>query len=240
MNIFVVLFSTHSFKKEKETIMKSTILFLCLLYASQPYANLINRGNGLIYDSSQNLTWVQDPLAAIEAARDHPGDIGKTATITLAPNGRSNFGDPAVLYNLRGINYLGYSDWRRPTTVSTITGTTTIEAVLAELTGTNVDGELANLFRDNDTSIFNNITGQVFWAASQQLADPAHGVFSNNGVLMYLVDSNEQVLVNRQIVLASEWAVRSGDVATISTPIPPSIFLFISGLLPFYMKNCRI
>ncbi len=220
--------------------MKSTVLFLSIIYASQSCANLINRGNGLIYDSIQNLTWVQDPLAAIEAARDHPGDIGKTGTITLAPNGRSNFGDVAVLYNLRGINYLGYSDWRRPTTVSTITGTTTIEALLAELTGINVNGELANLFRDNDTSIFNNITGQVFWAGSQQLADPAHGVFSNNGVLMYQVDTNKQVLVNRQIVFASEWAVRNGDVATSSAPIPPSIFLFISGLLPFYIKHYQI
>jgi hypothetical protein len=229
-------------------MMKKTILFLCAMYASQSYASLTNIGNGLIYDSLQDLTWVQDPLATITEATD-PNIPGLLFSPTLTPDGRINFGDRTIITNLNGSllnpdGYKGVRGWRRPTTVSTITGVTTIEAVLAELTGTNVNGELANLFRDNTAaeinSVFTNANNKRFWAGNQQLADPAHGVFSNNGVLQFDTGTGEQVLVNR---LFSQdygfvWAVHSGRVSAV--PLPPSIFLFISGLLPFYIKRFRI
>ncbi len=219
------------------------IMFLMLFCAFQVNASLINRGNGLIYDSTQNLTWVQDPLAAVEAARFQlsPRIPGQTGTITLTPDGRSNFGDPAVLMNLNGTSYKGYSDWRRPGGNAPLGTIATPSEIIASVN--TINNELYNLFNTvgNDLSLFNlPIGGWVFWSSSLQLADPANGLFSNNGVFQFNTQTGASTLVNRQTVLSSEWAVRSGDVAVSSVPLPPSLLLFISGLLPFYIKRFRI
>jgi len=200
----------------------------------------------LIYDSLQDLTWVQDPLAIIAEATD-PNIPGLLRSSTLLPDGQINFGDATIIANLNGTllnpdGYKGVRGWRRPLTVSTITGVTTREALVAEITGTNVNGELANLFGDNTAAEINaafiNVNNKRFWAGSQQIADPAHSLFSNNGVLQFDTGTDEQVLVNRLVSYGYVWAVHSGRVSAV--PIPPSIFLFISGLLSFYITRFRI
>lgn len=219
------------------------IMFLMLFCTFQVNASLINRGNGLIYDSTQNLTWVQDPLGAVEAGRFQPSPriSGQTGTITLTPDGRSNFGDPAVLLNLNGTSYKGYNDWRRPGGISPAGFGVTRAMLIASVNS--MDNELYNLFNTvgNDLSLFNlPVGGWVFWSSNLQLADPANGLFSNNGVFQFNTQTGASTLVNRQTVLSSEWAVRAGDVAVSSVPLPPTLLLFISGLLPFYIKRFRI
>jgi hypothetical protein len=218
------------------------IMFLMLFCAFQVNASLINRGNGLIYDSTQNLTWVQDPLAAVEAARFQPSPRipGQTSTLTLTADGRSIFGDPAVLLNLRGTSYKGYSDWRRPSDAPLPSGLTLDEVIASVNT---LDNELYNLFNTvgNDLSLFNlPVNGWVFWSSNFQLANPALGIFSNNGVFQFDTQTGVSTLVNRQTIFSSEWAVRTGDGAVSSVPLPPTLLLFISGLLPLCVKRFRI
>ncbi len=211
--------------------MNKAIIWLVLFYVTQAQASLINRGNGLIYDSIQDLTWIQDPLASIDIAKHRSqGGSGSSLIVTLQENGNTNFGDRAVISNLKGLNYLGFNDWRRAKTV----GNTP-----AETTGTIVNGELANLFRDNDTSIFTGVTNKKFWAGNQQFADPAHGVFSNNGVLQFDTGRMAQIMVNRQLSqdYGYVWAVRDGDVSPV--PLTPALFLFVSALMPFFLLGSR-
>jgi len=213
--------------------MKFILLPLLLFFSVTGNTALLQRGTGAIYDTTTNLTWVLDPLAAVDAQREagSPGGIGGTglgqANITLTPAGTVSFGEQSVIGNLNTINYLGVTTWRRPTAFPLATSTTR-EQIIADLTGPNAQGEIASLFRNNDVSIFNNLKGLQFWASSVQLADPANGIFSNNGVFLYDVVTQSQLLVNRLAVQAVPWAVATGDVA--SVPIPHTLSLMLSSL----------
>ena len=61
-------------------------------------ATLIDRGNGLIYDSGQDLTWLQDANYAKTSGHDADGRMNWDAATTWAD----------------GLSYGGYDDWRLP------------------------------------------------------------------------------------------------------------------------------
>ncbi len=207
------------------------MVFLIVSMTQDANATLFNRGNGLIYDSVQNLTWVQDPLAAVNFVKHtSQGGNGPSFSTTLSPDGRNNFGDSAIIGNTKQLNYKGHNDWRRPNSAPLPSGLTLNEIIASANT---VGNELYNLFNTagNDLSLFTLPTGGwVFWSSNLQLADPAHGLFSNNGVFQFNTQTKTNTLVNRQFILSSEWVVRDGDVSAV--PLPPSILLLCSGLVP--------
>ncbi len=69
------------------------------LLAGSAQATLIDRGGGMIYDSEQKLTWLQDANYAQTSGHD--------------TDGRMNWGDATSW--AAGLSYGGYSDWRLPT-----------------------------------------------------------------------------------------------------------------------------
>ncbi len=79
-------------------LMLSTIL---LLIGSTLYADLIDRGGGLIYDTDLNITWLQDANYAKTSGYDADGRMTWYNAKTWADN----------------LVYHGYDDWRLPSTL---------------------------------------------------------------------------------------------------------------------------
>jgi hypothetical protein len=123
--------------------------------ASTAQAALIDRGNGLIYDSVLNVTWLQN---ANLAATQNFGITGRDAdNIPLIDTDGSMSLDTARdwLTLLNAANYKGYSDWKLPANTP-LNGTTFVETYAAPggYTGANdagynitsVNSPLAHLF----------------------------------------------------------------------------------------------
>jgi hypothetical protein len=79
------------------TIMAIVSIFW---FATPTHATLLDRGNGLIYDTVQNITWMQN------ASYTGSTSLNWSAAKTWAEN----------------LVYEGYSDWRLPTTTAGGTG----------------------------------------------------------------------------------------------------------------------
>ncbi len=84
--------------------MRTTVLAMLLLigalFFGDATAALFNRGNGLIYDSDLNITWLSD--ANYAKTSDYDGD------------GRMTWADAKIWAD--NVVYAGFSDWRLPST----------------------------------------------------------------------------------------------------------------------------
>jgi hypothetical protein len=74
------------------------ILVASIYWTGNASATLIDRGNGMIYDSRQNLTWLQDTNYAKTSGYD--------------ADGLMNWNDATAWVS--NLDYGGYSDWRLP------------------------------------------------------------------------------------------------------------------------------
>jgi hypothetical protein len=161
--------------------------------ASSAFGVLLNRGNGLIYDSATNLTWLQDANFAQTSGADVDGRM---------------FLDEAMAW-VDSLNYSGFSDWRLPRNSGQVH-----EGVLFD-----TQGELASLFLSlgnvsglplEKTGPFENVQAD-YWLANEPAPPPmvppplvfdGYGFSTNGGYEYPTVNLN----------LAAVWPVRPGDV----------------------------
>jgi len=208
---------------------------LLSLNAVSASATLFDRGNGLIYDSAQNITWMQDANYAKTSSYDSDGLMTwNDATVWAA-----------------GLVYQGYSDWRLPTT--TDTGTSGCDfAYSGTDCGSNVatnSSELARLFfidlgnlssYDTAGSLrggisgvdwgvvnsgpFSNLQNYVYWSASEYAPN------TSSAWTFYTYSGSQTADLKYYSLYA--WAVRSGDVAANNNvPEPGTLALLGLGLL---------
>ncbi len=225
--------------KHKKLWAAGLLLSLNAVTAS---ATLFDRGNGLIYDSAQNITWMQDANYAHTVDNAVPGFMTWNAATVWAA----------------GLVYQGYSDWRLPTT--TDTGTSGCDFAFSGTDcGFNVatnSSELAHLFFIdlNNQSYYDtsgNVRPSYTFTANASFSDAAHGnaadSFTNMQSYLYWSGSEYapltsnawffntgygyQYAYNKSNSLYA-WAVRSGDVAASNTvPEPGTLALLSLGLL---------
>ena len=90
---------------------------LALGLAGTAQATLFDRGNGMIYDSDQDLTWLQDANYAVTSgyAAANAVDNGPYAYDNIFTNGRMGW-DAAMAWADQLV-YGGYDDWRLPTII---------------------------------------------------------------------------------------------------------------------------
>jgi len=79
-------------------IVSASMLAATLSWSVTSSATLIDRGNGMIYDSNQNLTWLQDTNYAKTSGYDDDGLMGWDDAMAWVAN----------------LTYGGYDDWRLP------------------------------------------------------------------------------------------------------------------------------
>ena len=225
--------------KHKKLWAAGLLLSLNAVTAS---ATLFDRGNGLIYDSAQNITWMQDANYAKTSLYDTDGLMTWNAATVWAA----------------GLVYQGYSDWRLPTTTDTGTSGCNF-AYSGTDCGYNVatnSSELAHLFfidlnnLSYDDTSGNHRPGYTF-TANASFSDAAHGNASDSFTNLqssvywsgseyapntgnawnFSTDDGYQDAYDKGYSLYA-WAVRSGDVAASSNvPEPGTLALLSLGLL---------
>jgi len=209
-----------------KNIVSASILIATLSCSVTASATLIDRGNGMIYDSNQNLTWLQDMNYAKTSGYDDDGLMGWDNAMAWASN----------------LTYGGHDDWRLPklTVWFPLSGIIFDDGIIpdASLSSTIylITSELYSVMApecsviDSGTSVicaypwmshFININtiSPPFWYGNEEgnTAWAGQGVLSLTPTTLHPKSDQLQV-----------WAVREGDVAGI--PEPQSLALLVLGL----------
>jgi hypothetical protein len=183
-------------------------------------AALFDRGNGLIYDTDLNVTWLAN---ANLAASNTFGVAG------IGGDGRMTWDTAnSWIASMDSTNYLGYSDWRLPTTPNLVSsiGTNQTSSELGHLFYSELGGTSGVSIADSHNknySLFTNVgSSLVFWSGTEYAGDPTARAWFFTAVIGY---QNH----NTKDTLFYAWAVRPGDVSAV--PVPGAVWLFGSGLL---------
>lgn len=209
-------------------------------------ASLFDRGGGLIYDSDQDITWLQDANYAkttgyISYQYQHDIDSDKEG---LSLRDAQIWADQLV--------YGIYDDWRLPTVdTSTVlryaNGLPQTEynndtsemgymyyVNLGNLGAkdTNGDDRPEGTYGLSNTGPFSNLTPELYWTGTYAWLNPDEGKYHyfdfdmGTGASASTAAGPGGYAVHN---LALAWAVRDGDVPAV--PIPGAMWLFGSGLI---------
>jgi hypothetical protein len=217
------------------------VLSLCAGHAqaapiSQLEAQYLNRGNGMIYDPTRNLTWISDMNFAFTSNYTAPG---------VGSDGRMNWS--AAVKFADELVYGGFSDWRLP--MLNLNDPTCDDQFTVPVYGLTTQGggctggELSGLFgtglgnRPNQSvlnqvgdtpdqianyALFTNVAPFLFWSGT---ARPEAGI--GNRVWLYSTHWGT-VWSDRQAEQYRVVLVRTGDVAVV--PEPSTSALLAAGL----------
>jgi len=185
-------------------------------------AALVDRGNGLIYDDVNNITWMSDLNYAFTSgyAANPVGD----ASGGVSSDGKMTWAS-AMLW-AQNVSYGGLTGWRLPTLNFTTDTACSQNALVGSTTvyyGTNCSaGELSRLFNTQlaaNTPPFSNKQNGGYWSSTEAtyLSQPYANAF-----LIDVANSQEaQAKTTRYFAVA----VRDGDV-----PAPPTLALALLAL----------
>jgi len=192
----------------------NALVAIWLICASNgAYASLIDRGDGLIYDTDRDVTWVKNANFGMGSSYDALDGVSD-GNMTW-----QNAQDWAA-----SLVFGGYEDWRLPTLGDLCEGANCTGSDLGHLFYV----ELGNIgFPDagwglSNTGPFENVYGLGYWLGAEYGLNPNYAWNFNfaSGIQTYR-EKNDVLLA---------WAVRDGDVLT-SVPVPAAAWLLSSGLL---------
>ncbi len=133
----------------KKLVIPLTVLVMICSMISTATAALENYGNGMIYDTDLNITWLQDANYAYTSGYDEDGVMTWNEAMTWAAT----------------LEYQGFNDWRLPITDETCSGfnCTSSEMVhLYYIELENVEGGPLN-----NTNPFINLYSSNYWSGTE-------------------------------------------------------------------------
>jgi hypothetical protein len=215
-------------------------------FSQSAYATLTDNGNGLVYDSTLNITWTaqttnlfQDMAASntnllsnIIAANngvihDNPADPETNGSYSLSSSDFSTYygtmdwwGAQAWIGYLNNINYDGYSDWRLPATNSPVAGNNQTGSEMGELYYSALGLIAGSTISTSNPyyNLFSNLS--IYWSSTEYSSDLTQAWYFNalTGNQSYtLKDYQQQAL-----------AVLPGNASVV--PVPAAGWLFMSSL----------
>lgn len=214
--------------------------------AGTAQAALVNRGGGMIYDTTRNITWLADMNHAQTSGHTGPG---------VAPGGSMTW-DAATAW-ANNLVYGGFNDWRLPTLNPTDTTCSNnfnpgggfaqqyfgFDCTGGELSGLFVTdlGNKANesvLNQAGDTAeqmanlaLFTNVQSSVYWSGTEYAPAPSFAWY-------FYANTGFQDGAGKGSALYA-LAVRPGDVIA-SVPEPTGLVLALTGLGLLTVLSARL
>lgn len=204
-------------------------ILLALVFSANANAALISRLDGqAVYDADRNITWMAD------AALSSTNDFGVSGIFSA---GYMNW-DTAQnwITAMNAENYLGFSDWRLPTTLQPVDTTCSSQSESSSSGAYCTGSEMGHLFYDELGGVVNNtLSGThnqnydlfqnvqtIYWSGTDLAANPDIYGWSFNF-------SDGYQKIRGKTAYSFVWAVRDGDVSAV--PVPAALWLFVSGLI---------
>lgn len=199
--------------------LKTVSVVATLILSASVNAALIDRGNGLIYDTDLEITWLADANYAMTSGYDADG--------MMAWNDAMSWADQ--------LQYAGYNNWRLPSALnqdgsSPCTSGECNDSEMGHLHFIELSG-LKGIFTlptsDPDYALFNNtIQEGLYWSSTIYVDDPDY----QNYAWEFQFDRGSQG-AHPMSELYYAWAVADGDIGASAVPVPAAIWLFCSGLI---------
>ena len=181
--------------------MRSLIILLFLSFNAT--AALYDRGNGLIYDSVSDITWLQDANYAGTSGYDIDGKMSWTDANTWASN----------------LSFGGAENWRLPIISSPDPACSIQNGGISYGTGCETS-EFSSLYNMIiASSMFSNIQTGCYWS----------GTAAESAFFSYRFIIGHQGFAGTAENFA--WAVHDGDIGASPVPLPAGIYLFLLGLV---------
>jgi hypothetical protein len=177
--------------------MKKFILIILLGtvlgFTTLSHADLISRGNGLIYDTDLNITWLQDAQYA------YTSGYSPTVLMTWAD----------AMTWVASLNYKGITGWRLPTTPLGTLG--------ADISWRGMEGELGHIYYSEGITGWSPgpfyIPGAMGWNENPYwTATTGPNVGGSPTAVRAVFDLNAADYLVSQDQTAMAWAVHDGDV----------------------------
>jgi hypothetical protein len=225
-----------------QTALKLTALAAVITLSTlNANAALYDRGNGMIYDSTQNITWLQDANYAKTSGYDADGYMTWQQSTDWAAN----------------LTYGGFTDWRLSSAGLNGTSCSTFpNDGSTDCSYNNTRSEIGHLFLElgnkayysttgvyqpgygvtdttfvdgttNQNVSFLNLQNYAYWEAETYAPNPA--------AAWGFETSYGGQLTNGKIHNFYAWAVHAGDVAAV--PVPAAGWLFMTALVGLVGKK---
>ena len=205
-------------------ITKLILVLGLIVVVNSPQAALIDRGGGLIYDTTLNITWLQNANYGAGSVYDDASTGTTTDGFMIWQNAS---GWAANLSYYDSVRNVTYDDWRLPATDESCGfGFNCTTSEMGHLYYVDFGGVAGgSMTNSTNLALFQNIQPYGYWSTIYPGGvDTAwlfyfHGTFTQNGWQDVGPTGNG----------LSAWAVRDGDVAAV--PVPGAVWLFGSGLI---------
>ncbi|NNM00081.1 MAG: DUF1566 domain-containing protein [Gammaproteobacteria bacterium] len=205
------------------------VALAALLGVGAAQAELQDRGNGLIYDTVRNITWLQDANYAATS-----GYAAANAGADINANGQMSW-DAAVAW-AEQLEFAGFDGWRLPTVLQPDPTCSMQGGLLISFGSGCTGGEMTHLF--NVEGIFLNNPGPFinvdapagFWWTGTLVPGTTTFAYWNG---FQFGQGNQDALATSIQLLA--WAVHDGDIGAAAEPEPARVPLPLWALAALVM-----